>query len=161
MSDGLDTRRRRRLRSVHRDRYQRLLRFLAEDYAANCDIEHGLRLLRMKWWPPRWYRRGYEVDLYDFLPGTEAEQKRRSIDNGWEERHGRCPDAEGYSRAELDTAAALLLAWFATVAACRERAPHEWGVPADQPAPPQPLDRLTPLQPHAPDALALEERRAA
>jgi hypothetical protein len=63
--------------------------------------------------------------------------------------------------AALRVAFAALAAWIRTLAACGAPAPHEWGVPTDAPAPAGPLERLTPIQPHAPDVASFEEVAAA
>jgi hypothetical protein len=160
MDAHTDQQRHRRLRATKRGQWEKERDHLAE--IGRGDLAN---------YGSRRYRHGHHTELEDFLPGTHYEQVLRKIrsheanpqyrrsDGSWS--GSRYLNDEDYSRAVYDRAAALQLAWFSTVAACSEQAPHEWGIPADQPAPPQPLDRLTPLQPHAPDALALGERRAA
>jgi hypothetical protein len=95
--------------------------------------------------PPRWYRRGHYADALDFA--TEDMYRAMESPLG--------------ALAALAVAFAALKAWARTLVACTAPAPHEWGVPSDAPVPVQPLERLTPIRPHAPDGLCFEEVAAA
>jgi hypothetical protein len=88
-------------------------------------------------------RRGHDVEWADFL----------RLDQ-WHLDHG-------FTSVEVRAAIAAWLAWLSTLTACGLPAPHEWGIPADEPTSPRPVELLTPRQPHAPDTVVVQERRAA
>jgi hypothetical protein len=135
--------RHRRLRASNRVRYELAVRRLFGADPSGLRRAFGDVMPNVLHLPPRWYRRGHHAEVSDFLPDDDAF----------------CD--EGYPPAAIEAAFAAVRASVATIGACASPAPHEWGVPADQPAPAEPLDLLTPLRPHAPDALALEEIAAA
>ncbi len=89
--------------------------------------------------PSRSSRRGHDVGRVEFFMPEED----------W-----------GDPVAEL-AATARFVGYLRTLAACQARPLASWPVPADDPMPAQPLERLTSRQPRAPSGFALGEARAA